>query len=219
MQGSKIGENAPRCGARTRRGEPCRNAGMPPSNRCRMHGGASLRGIEHPNFRHGKFAKDLLPRLQQDYYRTLEDSRILALVDEIALLSTRIHDVLRSGESGKAWKDVHAAWSEVDEAVSEGDAHRLRKGLEEMERTIRSGLRDQRHWEEIGALLERLRKLKDSEFRHRIDSRMAVTTEQLASEVACVLDILKRNVKDPDVMRSINEELRRLVSGDEPHMN
>jgi hypothetical protein len=33
-------ENAPRCGAKTRAGTPCRSAAMP-NGRCRMHGGPS----------------------------------------------------------------------------------------------------------------------------------------------------------------------------------
>ena len=32
--------NAPRCGAKTRKGTPCRSAGMP-NGRCRMHGGTN----------------------------------------------------------------------------------------------------------------------------------------------------------------------------------
>jgi hypothetical protein len=40
--GNKPGnpDNAPRCGARTRSGSPCRSAAMP-NGRCRMHGGPS----------------------------------------------------------------------------------------------------------------------------------------------------------------------------------
>lgn len=39
MQPSQL-EAAPRCGARTRRGTPCRSPAMP-NGRCRMHGGTN----------------------------------------------------------------------------------------------------------------------------------------------------------------------------------
>jgi hypothetical protein len=52
-----------RCGAKTRSGEPCKNAKMQPAGRCRMHGGASLRGIASPRYVHGKYSKYLLARL------------------------------------------------------------------------------------------------------------------------------------------------------------
>lgn len=46
-----------RCGAKTRSGAPCQNAPMQLGGRCRMHGGASLRGPEHPRYKHGKYSK------------------------------------------------------------------------------------------------------------------------------------------------------------------
>jgi hypothetical protein len=46
-----------RCEARTRSGGRCRNAPLQLSGRCRMHGGASLRGEAHPRYKHGKYSK------------------------------------------------------------------------------------------------------------------------------------------------------------------
>jgi hypothetical protein len=44
------------CGARTRAGGKCK--GKPMRNRrCRMHGGASLDGYSHPNYKHGRYCK------------------------------------------------------------------------------------------------------------------------------------------------------------------
>ena len=53
------------CGARTRSGEPCKNLAMFPAGRCRMHGGKSLRGQASPRYKHGKYSKDLLVRLER----------------------------------------------------------------------------------------------------------------------------------------------------------
>jgi hypothetical protein len=48
---------APRCGARTRAGRPCRQAAVTGRERCRMHGGAKgsggPRGEQNGNYRHG----------------------------------------------------------------------------------------------------------------------------------------------------------------------
>jgi hypothetical protein len=46
-----------RCGARTRSGGRCQNAPMQLGGRCRMHGGAALRGPAHPRYKHGKYSK------------------------------------------------------------------------------------------------------------------------------------------------------------------
>jgi hypothetical protein len=55
--------NAPRCGAKTRKGTPCRSAAMP-NGRCRMHGGCSTgaktaEGIERirkARTKHGRYS-------------------------------------------------------------------------------------------------------------------------------------------------------------------
>ena len=56
-------QRCPRCGAKTRKGTPCRAAAMK-NGRCRMHGGkstgprpGSLRGNQH-NFEHGLYSAE-----------------------------------------------------------------------------------------------------------------------------------------------------------------
>jgi len=57
---------ARRCGAKTRSGEPCKNWGMRPSGRCRMHSGKSYRGFAAPAYRHGWYSKDIFCRVLWD---------------------------------------------------------------------------------------------------------------------------------------------------------
>lgn len=53
---------APRCGARTRVGHPCRQAAVRGRARCRMHGGAKgsggPRGRRNGNYRHGRWTRE-----------------------------------------------------------------------------------------------------------------------------------------------------------------
>lgn len=48
---------ADRCGAKTRNGGKCQNMPRQIGGRCRMHGGNSLRGPEHPRYKDGKYSK------------------------------------------------------------------------------------------------------------------------------------------------------------------
>jgi hypothetical protein len=48
---------ADRCGAKTRNGGKCQNMPRQIGGRCRMHGGNSLRGPEHPRYKEGKYSK------------------------------------------------------------------------------------------------------------------------------------------------------------------
>jgi hypothetical protein len=46
------------CGAKTRAGGQCQKHSMDNgSGRCRNHGGASLRGSSHPQYKHGRRSK------------------------------------------------------------------------------------------------------------------------------------------------------------------
>lgn len=45
-----------RCGAKTRDGDPCKNWGILPSGRCRMHGGKSRGGMASPALTHGWYS-------------------------------------------------------------------------------------------------------------------------------------------------------------------
>ena len=41
------------CGAKTRSGGVCQKSPIVGKRRCRLHGGLSLSGVLHPNYRHG----------------------------------------------------------------------------------------------------------------------------------------------------------------------
>ena len=58
---------APRCGARTRRGSPCRCPAIKGRPRCRIHGGLSPgapRGERNGNFKHGFWTSEAVQERQ-----------------------------------------------------------------------------------------------------------------------------------------------------------
>ena len=46
-----------KCNARTRLGYPCKRFPVPLKTRCRLHGGLSLSGEKHWNYKHGRCTK------------------------------------------------------------------------------------------------------------------------------------------------------------------
>lgn len=56
---------APRCGARTRQGTPCRSPAVQGKTRCRMHGGARGSGAPKGNqnaLKHGRYSREAIVR-------------------------------------------------------------------------------------------------------------------------------------------------------------
>ena len=43
-----------KCNAKTRSGKPCQKFTLTGKARCRLHGGLSLSGQNHPNYKHGR---------------------------------------------------------------------------------------------------------------------------------------------------------------------
>lgn len=77
-------DSAPRCGAKTRAGKPCRQAAMRGRMRCRMHGGASTgaRTAEGlARMRASKVTHGLRTREMQELRRVLRELERLARKD------------------------------------------------------------------------------------------------------------------------------------------
>jgi hypothetical protein len=103
------------CGAKTRRGSPCQNPAMK-NGRCRMHGGATPRGTDLPQFRHGRYSKSLPDNLAGRYEEALSDEERHDLRDEIALSVAKINDLLLGMKRGEF--DEERAWSRVERWMS-----------------------------------------------------------------------------------------------------
>ena len=71
---------APRCGAKTRRGTPCKAPAANGKGRCRMHGGAKGSGAPKGNqnaFKHGAYSKDSIELIKQVKAMMLESEELL----------------------------------------------------------------------------------------------------------------------------------------------
>lgn len=201
-----------RCGAKTRGGSPCKNAAMP-NGRCRMHGGRSLRGVSHPRFSHGRYSRDVIAGLTSRYREALTDRKRFDLTEDIALLDTHLAQTLQEGESLQGWKDARDAWKAVDDALLGGDARMLKRAHRELGDILKGGLFDYAHRAEVRTALESRKRLVEAEHKHRIDKRFALTYEEAMTQIAEMVDIIRKRVKDRDLLRAITDDIDRIVRG------
>ena len=117
-----------RCGAKRRDGAECQGWAME-NGRCRMHGGTAAVGIAAPAFKHGRRSRyNVAAHLTEAHARHLVDPDYLRLVDEIALVSTRIEEL---AQLDKRTEDQRA---ELERLID------LRRKLAETEaKTIKTG--------------------------------------------------------------------------------
>lgn len=90
------------CSATSKRsGHRCRKHAMRGRTVCRVHGGATPRGVASPHWKHGKYSTILPDRLAAKYEDALRDRRLMSLRDAIALVDVEIGDTLQSLSDGK----------------------------------------------------------------------------------------------------------------------
>lgn len=115
-----------KCGAKRTNGEICQSFAMA-NGRCRVHGGATPKGVASPNFRHGRYSKSMPEHLASRYAEALTDSRLLELRDEISLVDVRMADLLAKLDE-EVKPDDSEVWKEILSTVE------VRRNLVESER-------------------------------------------------------------------------------------
>lgn len=208
-------ERAARCTAKAKStGAQCKRPALPGSTKCRIHGGATPRGLASPHLTHGRYSKDLPTRLASRYAEALADTELLSLRDDVALVDARIAELLTridKGESGRIWGKLADAKSEFITARGAADVPAMDRWLGEILRLIDAGNADWMIVADIVQLQDHKRKLGESERKRLIEMRQIITTEQAAVLLGAITDIIVRNVTDRDTRARISAELTRIA--------
>ena len=202
------------CGAKTRSGEPCKSKAMT-NGRCRMHGGKIPRGAASPHFVTGRYSKDLPTRLAARYEEARTDPDLLNLNAEIQLTYALLGEALKGmdhGESGRLWAELKATWDEFQDANRAQDKEASRLALVAMGDLIKRGVADAAARSEVLNIIERRRKLVESEGKRRTAMQQMITAERLMVLVAAVVDVVMHHVDEPRVRAEISADIGALLS-------
>lgn len=208
------------CGGKgKRRQAPCLQPIICQNGRCRMHNGKALRGIAHPGYKHGRYSKYLPSRLIERYQQTVTDPEILNLTAEIALVDSRTADVLTrvdSGESGRRWRALSSARGEFIKAQRKDDKEAMGDAINDILLAIPQGKRDFEAWTEVVDLLERRRRLVESEQKRRMQMHSLVAVEEAYGSMEAIADAVKEavieHVAEPDARRLVLRDVQACIS-------
>lgn len=109
------------CNAEKAPGVLCENrAGMgtdhPGEGRCSRHGGSALKGIDHPNFKHGQRSRyaSVLKTQLAEHYAALEDDDAFDIAAELRLQRALLLDYMQAKDSSitAADRELLMQWSE-----------------------------------------------------------------------------------------------------------
>jgi len=198
---------------------PC---GRPPANdrnRCYMHGGSSPRGIAHPRYKTGKYSKDVIGMVGNRYEAARNAEALLELSDEIALIESRIGQLLQrtdSAESGIAWRKLKSTHVALIRASKTGDMPQVATKINEIGVIIDKGYGDSVAWDEILRTIAHLRRVGESERKRLTDSNQMMTADQAKSLVAFVINVIRQEafiiVKDESTAHQLLASISSKIS-------
>lgn len=198
--------------------KPCMKPALRGNRFCAHHATSLGRATNGRNYKDGKTSKyhGALPgRMLAAYEASLDDGRLLQMREEIALLDSRIVDLLArvdSGESGRLWTRLGEVQREFTLARNQGKVDLMQEKLAELEGLIAAGKKDAESWREVQAALDLRRKLVESERKRIAEQQQAVTAEQLAGFMSTLLELLTNEIDDRATLSRISRRLYQMVT-------
>lgn len=188
-----------------------------PNGRCRMHGGLSLVGAAVPAFKHGRYSKYLPLKLVERYQDALGNLDLLSLQDDLALLDTRLTELLertQTPDSDSFWLDIQTLALQVFDALNVDpiDTDQARKGAKKLVELANGALRNEDAWSDIKELLEQRRKTAETEHNRLVKAKQVMTIDEVMTVFAVIVDSIKRNVSDPKEQSAISIDIARIIS-------
>ena len=157
------------------------------SGRCRLHGGASRRGTEHPNYKDGRYIRrdHNLGSLGAYLEAHMIDPDFLSSREEIALLRLRIDDQLEHLERMRSSHEGMVAWQQAQESllllkrsVAHSNPAQLQHGLALLEEAVNSQRAADECWSEIAKLSASVSRFLGREFQLTRISQLSVSNTE-----------------------------------------
>lgn len=206
------------CTAHSKRsGLPCKNHAVTGYKVCRFHGAGNVHK-GRPGGRprtSGRYSKYLPERLVERYEEAATDPELLAMRDDVALLDTRLADMLKrveSGESGKVWELLGSAYASLQVARNNGDGEGFAIALSEIGDAIRRGRGDYAAWSEILEILESRRRLVESERKRLVEMQQMITAERAVILITAIVEVIRQYVTDRETRNAISAAIGELVT-------
>lgn len=191
-------------------GERCKNPAVDGFNVCRYHG-ANGRGIANANYKNGRYSKGIPARLIERYEASEKDPDLLALRSEIALIDSRIADVLTrvdTGESERMWTALKDEVQALKEALALGQTINFRR----IDALINNARNDWMSWNEIIIMIENRRKMVLAEAKRLETMQQMITAGQATTLMQAMLESVQRNVSDPKEKAAVQADFVRLAT-------
>lgn len=142
-----------------------------------------------------------------------KDAELLHLTNEIALVDTRMSELLDSlsEESGtQLWKRLKRHVNYYKRAVRSRHAKDAQEHLDKLFDLIEDGADEYAKWASIMDMIEHRRRVVESERKRMVEMQQMITTQQAMVFLAAVTASVKKHVSDRKALVGIAADLERI---------
>lgn len=212
-----MGEVRARCNATSKTtGEQCRQYAIIGSTKCHYHGGKTPRAIGSPQFKTGRYSKYLPARLADRYHEASQDPELLALRDDIALLDSRLSELIQrvdSGESSALWETFKKTVRAYGKVRTARDRDKGDAAWGAVLDVLADADQDYSAWNEVITLIDLRSKLSERERKRLTDMQQMMTAEQALTLLGAVAGVIRKHVHDRNTLAAITADLRTISAG------
>lgn len=205
------------CGATNRNGQPCRKLPSVGKNRCKLHGGHSLAGKDHPRYTNGRYIRSFVDRgLASRYEDMMQDETLVQLREEIALITVMIEDMVKDGKeltTTKTWQKIKRTFSDLKSALNRRDQEQVTIKLSELNTLINEGTSESERADTIFRAVEVRKNLVTAEHKRTSDRQNMMTADEAMTMLSFIVDIIREEVKDTETQQKIGRRIREYVVG------
>lgn len=210
-----------RCLATTIKGARCQAARIKGKNYCKWHGGTSVAGQRHAGTKHGLYSKYMPRNIVGAYEQAINDQELLSLRSGVAIVETRICELLSQLTSDQApdlWRQLGHHVESLQSARLNMNEDGVVRAMREIEATVKRGATQQQHWDELFRALTLKKEIATSEWKRLVDMRMVMTVERAFLLISAITELIARHVQDQAVRTKLCGAILSLAANKNPHV-
>lgn len=181
---------------------------------CRVHGGASLKGLASKSLKTGRYSKYMPARMVDRYLEAVEDDELLSLRSEVAVMEARMAELFQAldrGDSVGRWEKLKDTLENLTRANRAGNKQATATALYRLTSLIREGAAERETWDEIYKCMEQKRRLSTAESDRLVQMQQMISYEQAMMFMRVVMVAVKDEIDDKLVLHRIGERVRSVI--------
>lgn len=201
------------CGALTSSGGKCKRS--PLSNgRCHLHGGRSLKGVAHPNYKHGRYSKYLPEAMGIMIDDMANDPNRLDQTAQMGILDAMLVETLKdfsAGGGGRIWDELMKLKQDYDRAGYRKDVQTQVGIIRELWGLVEASYAKWLASKEAREIIDDRRKLTESERKRMIEEKQMIPLDQVAMALTQIGRALLIHVTDERQRQLVYNEVIGII--------